>query len=85
MLVQFSFPAGVTSARHSHPHEQIGYVVSGEIDVFMEGTEARRLTPGGSYYVPSGVKHYIKTLTPTVLIDAFTPLREDFLSGNPCR
>ncbi len=79
MLVQFSFPAGVTSARHSHPHEQIGYVVSGEIDVFMEGTEAHRLTPGRSYYVPSGVKHYIKTLAPTVLIDAFTPLREDFL------
>ena len=39
MLVQFTFAAGVSSARHSHPHEQIGYVVSGEIDLVMDGME----------------------------------------------
>ncbi len=32
MLVQFTFAAGVTSWLHSHPQEQVGYVVSGEID-----------------------------------------------------
>jgi quercetin dioxygenase-like cupin family protein len=80
MLVQFSFKAGVTSFEHSHPHEQIGYVVSGEIDVVIEGAGTRRLTSGGSYYVPCNVKHYIKTFVPTVLVDAFTPVRDDFLS-----
>lgn len=80
MLVQFSFKAGVASLEHSHPHEQIGYVVSGEIEVIVDGSEPRRLTSGGSYYVPSNVRHYIRTFAPTVLVDAFTPVREDFLS-----
>jgi quercetin dioxygenase-like cupin family protein len=79
MLVQFSFAANVASWEHSHPHEQVGYVVSGEIDVYMEGCEPVRLLPGGSYFVPSNLKHYIKTLAPSVLIDCFTPAREDFL------
>jgi len=79
MLVQFEFESGAKSWEHSHPHEQVGYVVSGEIDFFMEGNKPVRLKTGGSYYVPSGVKHYIKTYAPTVLLDCFTPVREDFL------
>ena len=79
MLVQFSFEAGVTSWSHSHIHEQVGYVVSGEIDFVMEGHAATRLHAGGSYYVPPNVKHNIITHTATVLVDAFTPVRQDFL------
>lgn len=83
MLVQFSFDAGATSWHHSHPHEQLGYVVSGEIDFVMDGQATVRLTAGGAYYVPSSVPHHITTYAPTVLIDAFTPVREDFLAtGN---
>ncbi len=81
MTVQFAFDAGVTSWHHSHPHEQVGYVVSGEIDFVMDGHEPVRLTAGGSYYVPSGISHHIVTYAPTVLIDVFTPAREDFLKG----
>jgi quercetin dioxygenase-like cupin family protein len=80
MLVQFAFEAGTTSALHSHPHEQIGYVVSGEIDCFLEGSQPVRLKAGGSYYVPPDVKHYITTSSPTIVVDAFTPIREDFLT-----
>ena len=79
MLVQFTFDAGITAPVHSHPHEQIGYVVSGEIDLMMEGKETTRLTAGCSYYVAPNVRHGIFTRTPTVLIDCFTPIREDFL------
>jgi quercetin dioxygenase-like cupin family protein len=79
MAVQFTFQAGVNSAAHSHPHEQIGYVVSGEIGFHMEGMEPVRLGPGGSYYVPSNVRHHIVTHTAAVLLDCFAPIREDFL------
>jgi len=79
MLVQFTFAAGVTSAWHSHPHEQVGYVVSGEIDLVMEGKETMRLKAGSSYYVEPNAKHNIVTHAPSVLLDCFTPLREDFL------
>jgi quercetin dioxygenase-like cupin family protein len=79
MLVQFTFDSGVTAPIHSHMHEQIGYVVSGEIDLFMDGQPTVRLRAGGSYYVPPHVRHGIATHAPTVLVDCFTPIREDFL------
>jgi len=79
MLVQFTFDAGVSAPIHSHPHEQIGYVVSGELDLIMEGVETARLTAGCSYYVAPNVRHGIITRIPTVLIDCFTPMREDLL------
>lgn len=82
MAVQFEFDAGVAAPVHSHPHEQIGYVVSGAIDVVMEGHETTRLHAGGSYYVAPNVRHCIITHEPTVLIDCFTPIREDFLAAN---
>ena len=81
MVVQFTFGAGTASWLHSHPHEQVGYVVSGEIDFNMEGRAPVRLTAGGSYYVPPDVKHNIVTYAPTVLVDVFTPIRQDFLTS----
>jgi quercetin dioxygenase-like cupin family protein len=79
MAVQFSFAAGVTAPIHSHPHEQIGYVVSGAIDLLMEGQPTARLTAGCSYYVPPNVRHGIVTHAPSVLLDCFTPQRDEFL------
>jgi quercetin dioxygenase-like cupin family protein len=79
MVVQFTFDAGVSSWLHSHPHEQVGYVVSGEIDFVMEGHEPMRLSAGGSYYVPANVRHNIVTYAATILVDVFTPIRQDFL------
>lgn len=80
MLVQFVFPAGVTSTWHQHPHEQVGYVISGEIGFRAEDREPVRLGAGGSYYVAGGVWHNIITHTAVILIDAFSPQREDFLA-----
>jgi quercetin dioxygenase-like cupin family protein len=81
MLVQFTFGPGVVAPIHSHPHEQVGYVVSGEIDLLMEGQPTMRLGAGCSYYVPPNLRHGVVTYAPTVLLDAFTPLREDFMDS----
>jgi quercetin dioxygenase-like cupin family protein len=81
MLVEFRFEAGVASWEHSHSHEQVGYVVEGEIDFHMAGCAAVRLRKGGSYYIPPNVRHYVVTHAATVLLDAFTPVRDDFLSS----
>jgi quercetin dioxygenase-like cupin family protein len=78
MAVEFRFPAGVHAPIHSHPHEQIGYVVSGELELIVEGA-ATRLGPGDSYYVPPNVRHGVVTLTPCVLLDCFTPIRSEFV------
>jgi quercetin dioxygenase-like cupin family protein len=81
MLVEFTFEASAASWEHSHPHEQVGYVVEGEIDFLMAGHAPVRLRRGGSYYVPANARHHIVTHAPTILLDAFTPMREDFLKS----
>ena len=65
---------------HSHPHEQVTYVAEGEIIFYCEDRTEQHLKPGEMFAVPSGEKHTIKALTENVkLVDAFTPVREDFL------
>jgi quercetin dioxygenase-like cupin family protein len=82
MMVVIDFqdgPASQPDPPHSHPHEQISYVVSGEINVVL-GNETTRLGPGDIFTVPPNMPHSIQLLAPTArLVDAFTPIREEFL------
>ncbi|UBM59783.1 cupin domain-containing protein [Marinilongibacter aquaticus] len=64
---------------HRHPHEQITYVASGELKLFIED-RSYDLKEGDVFKVASNLNHCIQTLTEKVkLIDGFTPLRKDFL------
>ena len=64
---------------HSHPHEQISYVVSGELIVFI-GAKQTRLEPGDMFSVPPDIPHTVQLLTEYVrLVDTFHPIREAFL------
>jgi len=78
MTVEFQFDKGAIGALHSHPHEQVGYVVSGRFKFTMDGKDTI-LAVGDSYYVPSGVVHGAEALEEGVLLDVFTPQRQDFL------
>jgi quercetin dioxygenase-like cupin family protein len=82
MMVVVDFDGGPTSEPdppHAHPHEQISYVVSGEINLFMEN-KLTRLGPGDMFTVPPNLPHSVQLLTSRVrLIDSFTPIRKDFL------
>ncbi|MCA9839083.1 MAG: cupin domain-containing protein [Trueperaceae bacterium] len=79
MAIEFRFEAGIKAPMHKHPHEQIGYVVEGELDFLMEGQDPIRLKKGDSYYVPPETLHGVVIHSKTTLLDCFTPLREDFL------
>ena len=82
MLAVIDFNDGPTAEPdppHSHPHEQISYVVEGEI-IFYLDDEPAHLGPGDMFTVPPNVPHAVQLLTGHVrLVDAFTPIREDFL------
>jgi quercetin dioxygenase-like cupin family protein len=82
MMVVIDFHDGPTAQPdppHSHPHEQISYVVSGEIN-FVLGNEVTRLGPGDIFTVPPNIPHSIQLLTKNVrLVDTFSPIRKDFL------
>ena len=63
---------------HHHVHDQVTYVIDGEVEVLI-GDELRQVGSGGAYRVPSDVPHGIRVLTDNArLVDAFTPPREDF-------
>lgn len=66
---------------HAHPHEQIGVVVEGAIEVTIGG-QTRRVGPGMAYAVPGGVAHGGRTGPEGVLvIESFAPVREDYLEA----
>jgi quercetin dioxygenase-like cupin family protein len=72
-------PASAPDPSHSHPHEQVTYVASGEIIFYLDG-KPTRLGPGDIFTVPSDVPHSIQLITADVrLVDTFHPIREDFL------
>jgi quercetin dioxygenase-like cupin family protein len=64
---------------HSHPHEQMGYLVSGRLD-FTVGGVTRTLGPGDVWRIPGGVVHRVRAIGgPAVALDVFHPIREDYL------
>lgn len=78
MLVKVKFDAGAVGAMHEHFHSQVTYVESGVFDMTI-GDETKRITTGDAYYVLPHVLHGITCIEPGVLLDVFSPLREDFL------
>ncbi|MFG1201460.1 cupin domain-containing protein [Xanthobacter aminoxidans] len=69
---------GQMGVPHSHRHTQITSVESGLFELTIGG-RTERLKAGDSFYVPSGVHHGAVCIEPGVLVDVFTPMREDFL------
>jgi quercetin dioxygenase-like cupin family protein len=69
---------------HTHPHEQITLVEQGPVEFTIEGQQ-RIAQTGDVLHFPSNVQHGATMLDrEVVLIDIFTPLREDFLpAGKP--
>ena len=79
MTVELHFEKGAVGAPHSHPHEQIGYIISGKLVYQEAGCEDKILGTGDTYYVAPNVVHGVQILEETKLLDIFTPMREDFV------
>lgn len=78
MLVKAKFEAGAIGQMHKHYHSQVTYVESGEFEMTI-GDEKRTLVGGDSFYIPTKVMHGCVCTKPGILIDVFSPAREDFL------
>lgn len=78
MLVKAKFEAGAVGTLHQHPHVQVTYVESGVFEMTI-GEEKKIIRKGDGYYVPPHAIHGCVCVEPGILIDVFTPLREDFL------
>ncbi|MDR7033346.1 cupin domain-containing protein [Mesorhizobium sp. BE184] len=79
MLVAFSFEKGAVGALHSHPHTQVSYVAEGAFLVTVDDV-TKTLRAGSSFMVAPNLLHGVLALERGLLIDTFTPCRDDFIS-----
>jgi quercetin dioxygenase-like cupin family protein len=78
LMSEFRLENGKTLPLHSHPHEQTGYLVSGRIRLTI-GTETYDTGPGDSWCIPENVEHGAETLEDSVVLEVFSPVKEDYL------
>jgi len=81
MLVRVEFEKGGVGELHQHHHSQITHVESGMFEVQING-EKKVLATGDAFYIPPNIVHGCVCLQSGVLIDVFSPMREDFVSQN---
>ena len=73
------FDAGCQLPAHQHPQEQIAHIVSGRMIMIVDGVR-HELGSGQSIYLPGNVPHGVETLEDTLVIDTFSPPRDDYLA-----
>lgn len=82
MVCRLRIAPGIVTAEHSHPHEQITLVERGRVLFIIDG-QSRTVSAGDVLHLPPHLRHGATMLDEeVVLIDIFTPVREDFLPGS---
>ena len=77
MLVRHTMDAGWVGVRHSHPHQQLLYVVSGRIHLQTDIGDLD-LRAGDSTIIPGNIQHQATAPVASEVLDVFTPTREDY-------
>ena len=77
MLCEFFLERDSVVPEHSHMNDQVGYVIYGRVE-FQIGDEHHICNPGESYAIPGGIMHSARALVDSLVIDAFSPPRNDY-------
>lgn len=77
MLVEVHFEPGAVGNIHKHPHEQATHVLAGRVR-FTLGEQELELAAGQYLLIPSNTLHGAVALEKSVLLDVFSPPRQDF-------
>jgi quercetin dioxygenase-like cupin family protein len=77
LLVEWTMDEGGVVQPHAHEYEQIGYLVSGAIDLTVDG-QTIHLGPGDGYVALPGTVHSAIARKPSRIIDVFSPVRDDY-------
>ena len=78
-LGEFHLAKGFVIPSHKHPNEQTGYLVSGKITFTIDGKDFET-EPGDSWNIPGNVEHSVIIHQDSVVIEVFSPAREDYKS-----
>ena len=82
MVAKMNYVKGNFATTHQHPHQQCGYVISGEYRLKVEIPEENidiLLHAGDSYAIPGNTPHSFEVIEGGEVVDVFTPQREDYL------
>jgi len=60
LMARGDFQPGAVVPKHTHPGEEVGYVVEGELEVTVEGKPPAKLKAGDSFFIPAGTVHSAK-------------------------
>ncbi|MGZ4966592.1 MAG: cupin domain-containing protein [Chthoniobacterales bacterium] len=63
---------------HKHPQEQIAHILSGRMRLIVSGVPYE-LKTGDSFYLASNEPHGVETLEQTMVLDTFSPPRDEYL------
>jgi quercetin dioxygenase-like cupin family protein len=77
--VRTEIPAGVASGWHTHPGEEVGYIVAGKVDMEIKGRSTLHLQAGDGFLIPPGVPHNAHDLGPETGVMLSTYFVEDGL------
>ena len=78
LMGQFKIAKGSAIPAHSHPHEQTGIMISGKLCWNVDG-EIIETVAGDSWCLPGGLEHSAEALEDSMIIEVFSPVREDYL------
>jgi len=78
MMVKVKFEKGGVGSLHQHPHTQVTYVEGGVFELTI-GNEKKTIRKGDGCYIPPNTMHGCVCLEAGMLVDVFSPHREDFL------
>ena len=81
LMTEFRLEEGSILPRHSHPHEQTGYLVKGHI-VLSIGEQKYDVMPGDSWCIAGGSEHGAEVIEDSVAVEVFSPVRQDYLPSN---
>lgn len=71
--------AGSHLPEHAHPQEQIAHVIKGRMKMIVAGV-SQELCAGDAVYIGTNVPHGVETIEETIVIDTFSPPRDDYLA-----
>jgi len=78
LMGEFRFDRGARIPSHSHPHEQTGILISGKLRFEVDG-DTFDAEAGDSWNIAGGIAHAAEALEDSVVVEVFTPVREDYL------
>lgn len=78
LMTKFLLKKGSRIPPHSHPYEQTGYLVQGRMSLSF-GQEKYDTMPGDGWCIAGGVEHSTEIIEDSVVIEVFSPVREDYL------